>query len=139
MPSDFEAWARKGENMGKASVLRGRDEVLWRLLNNQASGELKAAALSGSLSPFAPDPAEMQKEAERAELKELIAAEPFKKGNVTQMMRVEMLSPETAARLKKEARAGVDESGDSPAMVQRKAALERARLASVKGFRGRVE
>ena len=100
LPSDFKAWKQK--NMNDWMKLAANDPELESLLAGTAPAGLVADTLQGKLSPIATTPEQRQKEATRAEVKQLIEANPYKSGNFTEMMKLEALDPQAAKSLRRE-------------------------------------
>ena len=78
------------------------DPELVSLLDGTAPAGLVADALTGSLSPIPKSPEQRLEASQAQEVAQLLEANPYLSGNLTQAMRLEQLNPEAAARLRKE-------------------------------------
>ncbi len=99
-PADFAAW--KQNNSSKFFELAASDPELVSLLSGSAPAGLVADALQGSLSPTPKTQEQRQTEATSAEVQQLIEANPYQVGNMTQAMRLEQLDPAAAKKLRAE-------------------------------------
>ena len=82
--------------------LQAADPELVSLLRGTAPAGLVADALQGKLSPIPKSPEQRQEEATKAEVQQLMEANPYRSGNLTQAMRLEQLNPAAAKRLRQE-------------------------------------
>jgi len=120
-PADFAAW--KQNNSSKFFDLSASAPELVNLLSGSIPAGLAADALQCSLSPTPKNQEQRQKEATSVAVKQLIEADPYRSGNMTQAMRLEQLDSAAAKKLRAEA--GV-QTPDEKAAAQ--AAQQQAQL-----------
>ena len=111
--------------------LQAADPELVSLRRGTAPAGLVADALQGKLSPIPMSPEQRQEAATKAEVQQLMDANPYRSGNLTQAMRLEQLNPAAAKRLRQES--GVQ----SPA--EKQAAAEAAQQQHEKALAANVE
>lgn len=134
MPASWSDFQR--QHPDEAVQAEIRDKLLVDLLRGTSNARDLASALDGSLTPFAPSIEEQQEAAKQAEIQALYDRNPWKSGSVTDQLRLSALSPSVAERCRKEAAKSQPVDNEAE---RTKARLERARFASVQGFRGTVD
>lgn len=82
--------------------LAANDPELESLLSGRASAGLVADTLQGKLSPIPKTPEERATEQQKAEVQKLVASNPYKSGNFTEMLKLESLDPQAAKSLRRQ-------------------------------------
>ena len=119
LPSNLAEWRKT--NGQEYMRLSAEDPELFSLLAGKAPAGLVADTLQGKLSPI-PKPQEQRAaESKKAEVKQLIEANPYKSGNLTEKLKLEALDPAAAKALRRES------NYQNPAERQEAAAEAQAR------------
>ena len=79
-------------------AIRQADPELVAILENKASGNLRADVVAGKFDIVAPTEEQRVAAAKQAETQRLYDQRPFESGNLTDQMKLRMLSPELAAQ-----------------------------------------
>lgn len=104
LPEDWKTF--QGQHTEKAVQIEAVDPQLVSLLNGTASAGLRADALTGKFSPTAPTADQIAKDKRQARIQELYDSKPYANGvmvNMTAALELEDLSPQVAAKARREA------------------------------------
>lgn len=134
MPASWADFQRQHPDEAIAAEIQ--DKLLVDLLRGTANARDLASALDGSLTPFAPSIEETEKAAKQAEVQQLYSNNPWISGSVTDQIRLSMLDEGVARRCKAEAAKARTVDNEQ---ARTEARLERARLASVRGWTGTID
>ena len=127
LPNDWLTFAR--DNNVEALNIERADPELVSLLKGNASAGLTADAIEGKLSAQ-PVPYEDRMRAQKqARMQQIADDNPYKTGNITQILEVQEGNPELSERLKKEA--GIGQPGSIPSDIHQRQAQARAHEARV--------
>ncbi len=100
LPSNLAEW-RKTNGL-EYMRLSSEDPELLSLLAGTAPAGLVADTLQGKLSPIPKTQEERATEQQKAEVKQLIENNPYKSGNLTEKLKLEMLDPAAAKELRRQ-------------------------------------
>lgn len=100
LPSNFAQWRQ--QNASLSMELSAKDPELYSLLAGTAPAGLVADTLQGKLSPIPATPEQRQSAQKKAEVQKLVDSNPYKSGNLTEMLQLESLDPQAAKSLRRQ-------------------------------------
>ena len=100
LPSNFAEWRQ--QNASQSMELSAKDPELYSLLAGTAPAGLVADTLQGKLSPIPATPEQRQSAQKKSEVQKLVDNNPYKSGNLTEMLKLESLDPQAAKSLRRE-------------------------------------
>ena len=130
LPADWHSFAR--ENGTAAINIEREDPVLVSLLRGEATASVTADAIEGKLAAKPESYDERMKEQRQARMQHLADNNPYKSGNMTEVLELQATNPELAKRLEKEAGIGAPDA--IPAGIHQQQAEARAREARVEAM-----
>ena len=113
-------------------TIEREDPVLVSLLRGEATASVTADAIEGKLAAKPESYDERMKEQRQARMQHLADNNPYKSGNMTEVLEVQATNPELAKRLEKEAGMGAPEPVPAD-LLQRQIAVQ-AREARVEAL-----
>ena len=130
LPADWHSFAR--ENASIALNIEREDPVLVSLLSGNATASVTADAIEGKLAAKPESYGNRMKAQQQARMQYLSDNNPYKTGNLTEVLEVHAANPELAERLKKEA--GVGDLNATPSVNHQRQVEARTREARVEAM-----